>query len=218
MNSCGPDNPNGCADMFNEYRRLLLSVAYRMLGTMADAEDIVQDAFMRWQQTAVGSVESPRAYLVTIVSRMCIDYLKSARVRREQYVGPWLPEPLITNSESASPMRGTEYRSAAKTQYWRILQCMRCTTIVSHKDYKSDALPTELRQPACLILACRPRVTTPNCRDTACHAARICTSLPADPPFLVARVTATQTERLLEFAACRRRGATTPGSPSHCRH
>jgi len=85
------------ADTFNDYRPLLLSIAYRMLGSLADAEDIVQDAFIKWQQTEA-PVGSPRAFLVTIVSRLCINHLKSARVRREEYVGSWLPEPVLTNS------------------------------------------------------------------------------------------------------------------------
>ncbi len=83
---------------FNEYRPLLTSIAYRMLGSLADAEDMVQDAFIRWQQASDHDIRSPRAFLVTIVSRLCINYLQSARVRREQYVGPWLPEPLMTSS------------------------------------------------------------------------------------------------------------------------
>jgi len=83
------------AEVFSEYRPLLLSIAYRMLGSVADAEDIVQDAFIKWQQTRAG-VDSPRAFLVTIVSRLCINHLKSARVQREQYVGSWLPEPVPT--------------------------------------------------------------------------------------------------------------------------
>ena len=84
------------AEAFSQHRRLLFSVAYRMLGSAADAEDILQDAFIRWRQRPAGDVESPRRFLVTIVSRLCINHLKSARVVREQYVGQWLPEPLPT--------------------------------------------------------------------------------------------------------------------------
>lgn len=90
-------------DAFNEYRPLLLSIAYRMLGSVADAEDLVQDTFIRWQQTCNEAIKSPRAFLVTILSRLCINHLQSARVRREQYVGSWLPEPLMTESTTASP-------------------------------------------------------------------------------------------------------------------
>jgi RNA polymerase sigma-70 factor, ECF subfamily len=81
---------------FDAYRPLLFSIAYRMLGSVMDAEDVVQDAYLRWQSAADAAVESPKAYLSTIVTRLCLDHLRSARVQREEYVGPWLPEPLVT--------------------------------------------------------------------------------------------------------------------------
>ena len=85
-------------DEFNRHRRLLFSIAYRMLGSVADAEDVLQDAFVRWQQRPGDDVESPRKFLVTVVSRLCLNYLNSARIRRENYVGQWLPEPLVIDS------------------------------------------------------------------------------------------------------------------------
>jgi RNA polymerase sigma-70 factor (ECF subfamily) len=84
---------------FSQYRGLLFSVAYRMLGSVADAEDMLQETFIRWQQAANDEVRSPRAFLVTVITRLCINQLQSARVRREEYVGEWLPEPLITDSK-----------------------------------------------------------------------------------------------------------------------
>jgi RNA polymerase sigma-70 factor (ECF subfamily) len=84
------------AAVFTETRPLLFSIAYRMLGSVADAEDIVQDAYLRWQRAPDVEVREPRAYLTTIVTRLAINELKSARVQRETYVGPWLPEPLVT--------------------------------------------------------------------------------------------------------------------------
>jgi len=81
---------------FERHRSLLFSIAYRMLGSVADAEDAVQDTFVRWQSASDVEVRSPRAFLVTIVSRLCINQLQSARVQREEYVGEWLPEPLVT--------------------------------------------------------------------------------------------------------------------------
>lgn len=83
-------------ETFNQHRPLLFAIAYRMLGTVTDAEDMVQETFLRWQQTAQASVKSAKTYLSTIVTRLCIDHLRSARVQREQYVGPWLPEPIMT--------------------------------------------------------------------------------------------------------------------------
>lgn len=84
-------------EIFQQHRPLLFSIAYRMLGSVADAEDIVQEAFVRWQQVSGLEVRSPKSYLSTVVTRLCLDYLRSAKVRREEYVGPWLPEPLLTD-------------------------------------------------------------------------------------------------------------------------
>jgi RNA polymerase sigma-70 factor (ECF subfamily) len=85
---------------FNQYRGLLFSIAYRMVGSVADAEDILQEAFIRWQQASDNDIRSPKSFLITIVSRLCINHLQSARVQREEYVGQWLPEPLATDSGS----------------------------------------------------------------------------------------------------------------------
>jgi RNA polymerase sigma-70 factor (ECF subfamily) len=85
---------------FDQYRSLLFSIAYRMLGSVADAEDMLQETFIRWQQSGDENVRSPRAFLATIVSRLCINQLQSARVQREEYVGQWLPEPIVTDPAS----------------------------------------------------------------------------------------------------------------------
>ena len=82
---------------YTKYRPLMFSIAYRMTGSVGDAEDIVQEAFLRAGKNA--DVESPKAYLATITTRLAIDHLRSARVRRESYVGTWLPEPLIGSGE-----------------------------------------------------------------------------------------------------------------------
>jgi RNA polymerase sigma-70 factor, ECF subfamily len=99
----GMNGSNRVAD-FERHRRLLFSIAYRMLGSVADAEDILQDAFIRWQHASKTEVKSPKAFLITVVTRLCINYLQSARACREQYVGEWLPEPLVTDLES-QPLR-----------------------------------------------------------------------------------------------------------------
>ncbi len=96
------------AEVYQSLRPLLFSIAYRMLGSVTEAEDIVQEAFVRYHRAVTGSgqPESPKAYLSTVVTRLCIDHLQSARVRRESYVGDWLPEPLLTGptpTASASP-------------------------------------------------------------------------------------------------------------------
>jgi RNA polymerase sigma-70 factor (ECF subfamily) len=86
--------------VFTSVRSLLFSIAYRMLGSVADAEDLVQETYLRWQEASDVEVRSPRAYLTTIVTRLAINHLRSARVQRETYVGPWLPEPLMTGPAS----------------------------------------------------------------------------------------------------------------------
>jgi RNA polymerase sigma-70 factor (ECF subfamily) len=86
---------------FEAQRALAFSIAYRMLGSRAEAEDVVQEAWLRWRVSDLSAVESDRAWLTTIVTRLCLDQLKSARVRRETYPGPWLPEPLVGGEERA---------------------------------------------------------------------------------------------------------------------
>ncbi|WP_442806436.1 RNA polymerase sigma factor SigJ [Streptomyces sp. NBC_01317] len=90
-------------DQFEAHRSLLTGVAYRMLGRVADAEDVVQDAWLRWTAEDRAEVREPRAYLVRITTRLAIDRLRQAHVRREAYVGPWLPEPVTTDLGSAVP-------------------------------------------------------------------------------------------------------------------
>jgi RNA polymerase sigma-70 factor (ECF subfamily) len=92
--------PQDRAETFHQYRGLLFSIAYRMLGSVADAEDMLQETFIRWQQPSDEEIRSPRAFLVTIISRLCINHLQSARVQREEYIGQWLPEPLLTGPGS----------------------------------------------------------------------------------------------------------------------
>jgi RNA polymerase sigma-70 factor (ECF subfamily) len=83
--------------VFDEHRSYLFGVAYRMLSSAADAEDIVQEAYLRWSAEPRDGIESPRGFLTTVVVRLCLDELRSARARRETYVGPWLPEPLVVD-------------------------------------------------------------------------------------------------------------------------
>ena len=92
---------------FEPHRRRLLGLAYRMLGSMAEAEDAVQEAYLRWHDADRATVDDARAYLTTTTTRICLDVLKSARVRREKYVGPWLPDP-ITDTASLAPDAQTE--------------------------------------------------------------------------------------------------------------
>ncbi|MFR0354075.1 RNA polymerase sigma-70 factor [Streptomyces sediminimaris] len=84
-------------DVFEEHRPVLMGVAYRMLGRVADAEDVVQDAWLRWSGADRGEVREPRAYLVRVTTRLAIDRLRQVKARGETYVGPWLPEPYATD-------------------------------------------------------------------------------------------------------------------------
>ena len=90
-------------DVFEEHRPLLAAVAYRMLGRVADAEDVVQDAWLRWAGADRGGVREPRAYLVRITTRLAVDRLRQVQARKESYVGPWLPEPLATDLARTVP-------------------------------------------------------------------------------------------------------------------
>ncbi len=94
--------------VFLEYRRLLFSVAYRVLGTAADAEDAVQDAWLKWSAADRSKVADPKAYLTRIVSNLALERLRSARYKRETYVGgPWLPEPVLTGTGPPRPSSRT---------------------------------------------------------------------------------------------------------------
>ena len=91
-------------DEFEGLRPHLLAVGYRLTGTLADAEDVVQDAWLRWNGAAPGSINDLRAWLTTVVSRLCLDRLRSAAHRRETYVGEWLPEPVVTGFDDNDPL------------------------------------------------------------------------------------------------------------------
>ncbi len=104
-----PNREARLEEVYEELRPLLLSIAYRMLGSVAEAEDVVQEAFLRYQHVHAerpAEVDSPRAYLSAVVTRLAIDQLRSARARRERYVGEWLPEPVVTEE---TPLEGARY-------------------------------------------------------------------------------------------------------------
>src|SRR5678816_1519022 len=84
-------------DVFKTDRPLLFSIAYRMLGSASDAEDVLQDAWLRYRSVDGETIRSPKAFATTIVTRLCLDRLKSAQMTRREYIGPWLPEPVLTS-------------------------------------------------------------------------------------------------------------------------
>ena len=107
---------------FNESRPRLFGIAYRMLGSVAEAEDIVQEAWLRWQGADRTTVRNPAGFLTTITTRLAINTAESARVRRERYVGPWLPEPVDT---SADPSLGAENAEALESAVLMLLEKVR---------------------------------------------------------------------------------------------
>lgn len=93
---------DSATNLFEPHRPHLLSVAYRFLGSVTEAQDIVQEAYLRWIQSDLATVREPKPFLTRITARLCLDHLKSARVQRERYVGPWLPEPLVQAADYAT--------------------------------------------------------------------------------------------------------------------
>lgn len=110
-------------DEFNAHRPLLLSIAYRMLGSRADAEDAVQETFLRWQSVGDEQVQSPRSWLAAVITRLCIDNLRSARAQREVYVGPWLPEPVVTG-QNPGPDTSVELAESLTMAFMVLLESL----------------------------------------------------------------------------------------------
>ena len=128
----GQDRPDPCLSAITSERHTLTNLAYRMLGSLAEAEDAVQEAYARWyamprqQQQAI---ESPGAWLMKVTGRVCLDLLGSARLRRERYVGEWLPEPLpdqpsgSVSSQGPGPTRPTGSPLMSRSA-WRSWSCL----------------------------------------------------------------------------------------------
>ena len=112
------------AESYEELRPLLFSIAYRMLGSVTEAEDIVQDAFLRYQRALDqgAEIESPKAYLSAVTTRLSIDHLRSARARRESYVGEWLPEPLLTDESAPEGARYAEEADSLSLAFLVLLE------------------------------------------------------------------------------------------------
>jgi RNA polymerase sigma-70 factor (ECF subfamily) len=112
------------AEAYADLRPLMFSIAYRMLGSVAEAEDIVQEAFLRYQRAleASSSIESPKAYLSAVTTRLAIDHLRSARVRKETYVGEWLPEPLVTDFGASDGARHAEDADSLSMAFLLLLE------------------------------------------------------------------------------------------------
>ena len=128
------------SDVFASTRPLLFAIAYRMLGSVTDAEDLVQDAYLRWLEAPERDVRAPRAYLATIVTRLAINHMQSARTRRETYVGPWLPEPLMTEHapDASEPLELAESLSMAFLRMLERLSPTERAVLLLHDVFEFD--------------------------------------------------------------------------------
>src|SRR5678815_2343702 len=151
------------AATFEPYRRHLLGLAYRMLGSMADSEDAVQETYLRWHKADRDSVSEPRAFLMTTTTRICLDMLTSARARHEEYVGPWLPEPVLNTAALAPDSRSdlAEDLSVALLLTLDRLSPLERAAFLLHDvfDFSFSEVATALErsQAACRQLAARAR-------------------------------------------------------------
>ena len=116
-----PESARGRSAVFEQHRGRLFAVAYRMTGTRADAEDIVQEAYLRWHQADAGEVRSPEAWLVSVVTRLAIDRLRKLSAERRAYTGPWLPEPLF-GTPPRSPEERLELASDLSLAFMALLE------------------------------------------------------------------------------------------------
>lgn len=113
----GPAEQSEAVREFERQRARLMGLAYRLLGSAADAEDVVQDVFLRWHGTEPGAVARPAAWLVKVTTNLCLNRLESAPRRRERYVGQWLPEPVLTAGDALGPMETAEQRDTVSLAF-----------------------------------------------------------------------------------------------------
>jgi RNA polymerase sigma-70 factor, ECF subfamily len=150
------------AEVFDGYRGYLFGVAYRMLASAADAEDVVQEAYRRWSSQPRDDIAEPRGFLTTIVVRLCLDELRSARSRRETYVGPWLPEPLVVSDDD--PAAVAELADSLSLAFLVVLEELapaERAALLLHDvfefDYGEIAQMLGRQEPACRKLVSRAR-------------------------------------------------------------
>lgn len=144
---------------FEEHRPALERLAYRMLGSLADADDVVQEAFLRWSKADRGGVESPRAFLISVVTRLCIDQRRAVDARKERYVGPWLPEPMV---EVADPARRVEVAETVSLAFLVALETLAPVERAAYLlrrvfdfEYAEIARVLDKSEPACRQLVSR---------------------------------------------------------------
>lgn len=178
-----PDAVDALVAPFARHRRLLFTVAYEMLGAAADAEDVVQETWLRWSAADRGDVVDPRAYLVRITTRLALNRLRTLRAQRETYVGPWLPDPLLTTPDAAHPVERAEDVSMALlvvletlSPLERAVFVLREVFALDHEEIAQalDRSPVAVRQTAHRarehVRARRPRFTPPGEQQRAATA------------------------------------------------
>jgi RNA polymerase sigma-70 factor (ECF subfamily) len=151
-------------DAFREHRPLLFSIAYRMLGSVADAEDLVQETYLRWVKADPTEVRSAKDYLAATVTRLAVDHLRSARVRREVYVGPWLPEPLL-GEDPQDPEAAVEIADSVSTAFLMLLERLTPTQRAAY--LLREVFGYEYAEVAAVL-----RMTEANCRQLVQRAKR----------------------------------------------
>jgi RNA polymerase sigma-70 factor (ECF subfamily) len=154
-------------DDFIELRPLLFSIAYRMLGSVSDAEDVVQDAYLRYHRALQDGtvVDSPKAYLSAITTRLSIDLLRSARVRRETYIGQWLPEPMLTDAAAPDPAQQSADSDSLSMAFLLVLE--RLTPLERAVFLLHDVFGYEFAEIASIV-----GKSVENCRQVAVRARR----------------------------------------------
>jgi RNA polymerase sigma-70 factor (ECF subfamily) len=190
------------AASFEPHRRRLLGLAYRMLGSMADAEDAAQETYLRWHSADRSRVLDPRAFLMTTATRICLDMLTSARARREEYVGPWLPEPVVDTAELAPDSRTelAEDLSVALLLILDQLSPLERGAFLLHDvfDFSFSEVATALErsETACRQLASRARAHVRGARPRGASA----------PPARSGQIDAKHAQLMSAFAAATRSG------------
>ena len=194
------------ATSFEPYRRGLLGLAYRMLGSMADAEDAVQETYLRWHAADRDRVSEPRAFLMTTTTRICLDMVTSARARREEYVGPWLPEPVLDTAALAPDSHtelGEDLSIALLLTLDRLSPLERAAFLlhdVFDFSFTEVAMSLERSEAACRKLATRARARVRALRP------RGATSGGAAPPARSGEIHAKHAQLISAFAAATQLG------------
>lgn len=159
--------PAGTAEVYEPLRPLLFSIAYRMLGTVSDAEDILQETFLRYHRAVASGdrIDSPKAFLSAVTTRLCVDHLRSARVRRESYIGQWLPEPLLTDTTTPDPAGVAEQADSLSMAFLLLLE--RLTPVERAVFLLHDVFGYEYAEVAEIV-----RKSEDNCRQLVSRARR----------------------------------------------